>query len=369
MNGFKTIAAAMMLVAATAGAEEIRREINASPGETLSVDLDNGGMIKIGVWDRNSVSAVVTTDDEEVKATVERSRNGVAIKSEYDGSRRRHSSRGTQVVVTVPRKFNAELKTMGGSIEINGLEGNIGGETMGGGLKLENIRGVLDLTTMGGSITLTDSDVDGKVTTMGGKVLMRNIVGDVKGSSMGGNVVYDNVRRRDGSGSGKSVVITTHGGAIDVPSAPSGAEVKTMGGDITVKSAREFVKAHTMGGDIEITEVDGWVTATTMGGNIDVRVTGSGGKRDVKLESMGGDIVLTLPANFDGDFDIELAYTKNRGPYAIKSDFPLSISETPGWDGSRGTARRVITGKGRSGGAKHKVVISTINGDVVIRKR
>lgn len=146
------------------------------------------------------------------------------------------------------------------------------------------------------------------------------------------------------------------------------APASTMGGDIKVKTAKQFVKAKTMGGEIQIDEVDGSVDATTMGGEIKANVVGTGAGHDVALRSMGGDITLTLPASFSGSFDVELTYTKNSSRnYTIKSDFPLSVKESPDWDYDKGSPRKVITGTGGSGA--NKVRISTINGNVVIRKK
>lgn len=361
------VATTLTLSGAALAQQVQTQEVNASPGETLTVDLKPGGQVVIIGTDRNKVVVKAETYDQSMHLSVSRVSGGVEVRSNVLGS---HRGKTGGVEIEVPRRFNARINTMGGEIHIRDVEGNLSGRTMGGGLKLERLKGDLDLTTMGGAITLTDSDVDGKLTTMGGKVLFRNVVGDVNGKSMGGNVTYDNVRRRDGSGTGKSVVISTQGGTIDVPSAPAGADVRTMGGEIRVKSAAGFVKAETMGGNIVIGDVDGWVKASTMGGDIDVNVTGSNGRHDVTLSSMGGDIRLTLPAGFDGDFEIELAYTKNsRRDYKITSDFPLSSSESAQWDYSRGSARRVIKGSGRSGSGRNKVSISTTNGDVIIRKR
>ena len=63
-----------------------------------------------------------------------------------------------------------------------------------------------------------------------------------------------------------------------------------------------------MGGNIEIDAVDGLVKATTMGGDVNVRMVGdpAKGKRDVEIQSMGGDIMLTVPSALSMDFDITL---------------------------------------------------------------
>lgn len=359
-----TALALSVLVVSAATAAETKREINAAAGETLTIKLKTGGEIRITGSDRSSVAVTATYDDDQ-EVSIERVADGVSIKAKQKSSR---GDDGVKLEIAVPRRFNTDIDTMGGDITIIDVEGRIAGKTMGGELELTKLKGELALQTMGGDVSLTDSDVDGRVTTMGGDIEFRNVVGEVNGKSMGGDVTYDNVRRRDGSGTGKSVVISTQGGSIDVPSAPSGADVSTMGGDINVKSAKQFVRAKTMGGEITIGEVDGSVDATTMGGEIKANVVGSGAGHDVALRSMGGDITLTLPASFSGAFDVELAYTKNSSrDYTIRSDFPLTVKESPDWDYDKGSPRKVITGTGGSG--SNKVRISTINGNVVIRKK
>lgn len=252
---------------------------------------------------------------------------------------------------------------------------------MGGDLTLQGLKGVVELKTMGGNISLTQSEVDGHLHTMGGKVLFQDVTGDINGSSMGGNVVYRNVRvmKKSDSGQtldkarsvGEEVHISTMGGDIRVEEAPEGANVSTMGGNIDIQSARHYAKAKTMGGDITIKAVDGWVNAVTMSGNVEVHVVGSGDevKRDVVISSNSGEITLYVPANLSMEFDISLAYTKNsRQNYQIKSDFPVQIRATDEWSQSEGTPRKYIYGTGSYQGGKHRIKITTINGNIVIKR-
>lgn len=349
------------------------RKLDASPGQTLDVKLDTGGSIRI----RGGAESAVTVktkltgrDADQIRVSVERTGSGVSIVSKYENKRPRQSG-SADLEITVPGRFDLDLKSAGGDFRIEGVEGHLRGKTMGGGLDLSHLKGKVALSSMGGSVSLVSSQVDGKVSTMGGTVTIKDVVGDIKGSSMGGNVVYDNVQRPGKPADDKEVAISTMGGEIRVPSAPSGANVKTMGGSIHIGSAKAFVKASTMGGSIEIKEVDGGATATTMGGDISVAMVGdpSVGNRDVRLESKGGDIHLTLPAGLSMAIDVELEHTRNSTrSYKIESDFPLAISETPEWSESRGTARKTIKGAASIGGGKHKILIRTINGNVVIKK-
>lgn len=359
-----------ILLAAPLTATELRREVQASPGERLTVELF-GGSIEITGSNRGSVLVEATIggrDAEEAGIQVRRTARGVEIVQEHQ--RRSHRSR-IDLRVQVPRRFDLDLQTLGGTIGISNVQGTLEGQTMGGNLNLSALEGTLDMTTHGGNIVLRDATVDGEVKTMGGQVLLENVRGDVKGTSMGGNVVYRNVTTRDGRSTGKAARITTMGGAIDVEDAPEGAELSTMGGNVHVGKARRYVKAKTMGGRIDIDAVDGWVEATTMGGHVAVTMVGNPaqGDRHVEIDSKGGDIDLTVPPGLEMDIDVQIAFTRDsRRQYSIRSDFPIQTTTSPEWETSHGTPRRIIQGRGRTGSGKHKVVIRTINGDVKIRR-
>jgi hypothetical protein len=93
------------------------------------------------------------------------------------------------------------------------------------------------------------------------------------------------------------------------------------------------------------------------------------GKRDVELESMGGDITLTVPPGLSMNVEIEIDYTKNSSRnYRIVTDFPLIVSESPEWNYRGHGARKVITGKGTVGGGANTIRIKTTNGDVHLKK-
>jgi len=367
---FLSILSIALISAAMAG--EIKREFDVKSGGTLEADIRTGGSLFVTGWDKEKVEIIVhyrgRTLDDEVQLEIQE-RNGDII---IDATAESNTNANLEFEIKAPLKFNLDMNTMGGQITVENLQGNLKGETMGGQITLSQLKGKANFTTMGGKIELSDSDVDGKVSTMGGKVIFNNVVGDVDGSSMGGNVIYKNVRSRDGkTDTGKEVNISTMGGKIEVDEAMSGADVSTMGGKIYVKKAANYVKANTMGGNIEIEDIDGWVKATTMGGDVFVNMTGDpeNGRRDVTLSSMGGNIELTLPEGISADFDIRLTYTRrSRQDYQIISDFKLDTEESDEWEYNNGDARKTIDGRGKSGSGKNLIKISTVNGDIRIKK-
>jgi DUF4097 and DUF4098 domain-containing protein YvlB len=372
MKSFKILFLVIALTALLHADNEFRKEIKMESGKRLEIDLTSGGSLTIIGWDKNSVLIEAQSGGDDIdnfKFDIDENRSGLSLDVTHFG----HSRRGgdLDVRIHVPQKSDLELETMGGEISIDNVEGRIGGETMGGDLELSRLKGRIKMTTMGGDINLRDSDLDGEVKTMGGEVEFEDVIGDIEGSSMGGDVTYRNVKRRGSSGAEKEVSISTMGGEIKVDSAPAGATVSTMGGDVHIRSAAKYVKAKTMGGDIDIDAIDGAAKASTMGGDVTVTMIGDPekGERDVDLSSMGGDIILTVPAGLSMDFDIKLTYTERaRKEYKIISDFPINIEQSEEWDYSQGSARKYIFGTGKVGGGKNRVRIETTNGNIIIKK-
>ncbi len=347
------------------------KRITVAPGDTLSLRLRTGGSVRVQVWTQNVVEVSVTGVEScgDCDFRIEPTGEGVEISSDYPRRSRNHSSSLT-FDVQVPEHFNIELDSMGGGLEVIGLDGTIRGKTMGGGLHFEQLRGEVHLTTMGGDVVLRDSEVDGQITTMGGKVLFERVRGDVRGKSMGGDVIYRNVEntRNSDESVGEEVQIETMGGSIQVEEAPYGARVRTMGGDIEIGSVREFVRATTYGGDIRVDSAEGEIELKTYSGDIEVNITGEVGEID--LSSLQGRVVLELPSSFSGSIEVELSYTRNsRRNYEIQSDFPLEMEEDEDWDYSHGSPRRSRYGSLTIGTGGSRVRIRTVNGDVILRKK
>ncbi len=392
----KMITVMLTLALASIGyAETIEKEFDIAGGNELTLDLETGGSVYISGWEKNKVGVKVHVsgiDSDAYYIDFDSGSSRITINSDYKGGwfRKNKNSGYFEFDIKVPSEFDLQIETLGGDVRVADVKGKIKGETMGGDLEFLNIEGdiefetmgggitahkingILDLETMGGNITVTDSKADGRVSTMGGWITIENVDGGLEGSTMGGEVSYYNVTGISGSGrAGDEVNINSMGGAISIDSAPMGATLETKGGEITVRSAGKFVDAETLGGDIRIYEIDGWVRAKTLGGNVTVNMVGdpNQGQRDVTISSLGGDIELTIPDGLSMDFDIEIAYTKDaRRDYEIISDFEIKQKRSDRWENSRGSKRKFIYGTGQVGDGSNKIEISTINGDVLIKR-
>lgn len=165
-----------------------------------------------------------------------------------------------------------------------------------------------------------------------------------------------------------SISIFRMGGDIKIADAPNGASLRTMGGDIVITRAAGRVVAKTMGGNIDIASLDGSGDIATMGGEIHVSVAGRAPGHDLDLSSMGGEIELTLPADFNGDITVELDEGNGNQGHRVISDFPLNMSDSTRWHWFGGR-RLVHMASGRIGSGVNHVRITTIGSDIVIRKK
>lgn len=166
----------------------------------------------------------------------------------------------------------------------------------------------------------------------------------------------------------EKIVGRSMGGDLAVRDASDGAVLRTMGGDIRVTGAGGSVVAKTMGGNIEVTDLTGSLDAGTMGGNVVVEVIGGGTGRELLLRSMGGEIELTLPKDFAGDFEVELEQDDEGRQHRIISDFPLQIRESTKRRWLRGSVG-IINATGRNGGGGNRIKITTIGADIRIRRK
>jgi DUF4097 and DUF4098 domain-containing protein YvlB len=358
-------------------ADRIDKQIPVTPGQRFDVDLRTGGSLTIHGSDDNTAVVTVEREDRDagqtevvVEAT---SGGGLRLATSFTGSRKTYSA-NLRIDVRLPRRFNVQLRSAGGTVHLDGLEGEFKGLTNGGKLELTNLRGAADLKTLGGDINVASSNLSGKVSTNGGNVVLDGVEGGLQGHSLGGYVTNHGVRGAKepiARTASDPAVMTSMGGNLEVEEAPNGAELKTMGGNVRVGRADKFVKAHTMGGDIVIESVDGTVDAVTLGGNVTVTVAGTGaaGSHAVHLSSNAGELRLAVPADLAMDIDVQLFYTRDsKRHYRVHSDFPLKIEESVEWDASHGSPRKLIHATGRQGAASQRIELSTINGDVYITR-
>lgn len=372
------------------------RTLPIQSGRTLRLDLETGGEVSIRSWDEPAVRVQARLggkDWRDTRVQAEQENGGVVVRARHEGEYHTYST-SHFFEIRVPRRCNVRLSSAGGALTIRDVEGTFRGDTGGGDIVLENDKGSAHLSTGGGDIRVSDSQLDGSVSTGGGMVRISRVRGGLRGSSGSGPVIQsegeDGPEEDLGSGDLEGVLvnddhdrievsresgvgllrITKAGGDVDLEEAPKGAIISTGGGDVRVGRAAGTVEANTEGGDVEIGPVAGSVKAETGAGNVRVFLRDADSKaQDVDITSGSGRVVVELPNDFDGRFELETAYTKSfRRATRIESAWTLDREATTNWDPTEGTPRRYIRARGEVGKGRGLIRVKTVNGDIEVRR-
>lgn len=236
-------------------AEDVTESFNVSSGGKLFLRTDVG-KLKIDTHDKDEVLLEVEISGENSERfTVESEVNGddVSIIGKMTDRKSWGWNNSPKVTfrVTLPKKYNLEVHTSGGSIDIEDLIGNVDAHTSGGSIEVgsiagnvklktsggsittEAIHGELDAHTSGGSIRVTMAQQltqDAELTTSGGSItayLVDDIKIDIDASTSGGRVRSD--FEVDGRVKKQSVRGEINGGGPRL-------ELHTSGGSISIKS-------------------------------------------------------------------------------------------------------------------------------------
>ncbi|MBN1633974.1 MAG: DUF4097 family beta strand repeat protein [Ignavibacteria bacterium] len=227
------------------------------------------GSISVKAWESNQVKIIIRGKDElkdilKIKEGNSGGNINVKVKIEENGI-----SKGVNLSseIYVPSNFNVDIKTAGGDLLAENINGKIDFKTAGGEIKISNTKGELDIKTAGGNISVKNHSGDVDVRTAGGEVDITSANGEIKVSTMGGNIGVNY------SGENEGIKLSTMGGNIDIkiPS-DTKADVKlsTMSGEIKVdfdltneKKSENSLKGQINGGGESI-------KCSTMGGNISI---------------------------------------------------------------------------------------------------
>ncbi len=336
-------------------------------GSSLILDLETSG----SVWIRSSTEEKVSiklykygTAIEKAEVVINEESGGIRIQTRCS-EKNRSGRNGINMELTVPETCNLTVNTVGGDLSIDGVKGRIEGTTLGGDIVLTNLEGEVRMETLGGDIAIGTSRLEGSVNTLGGDIRIKGLNGNLQAETLGGKVVYLDSAPESTL---EPITVDSLGGNINIDEAPAGIDAKTLGGNITIDRAGDYVNAETLGGDIRIGEIDGRIYASTLGGEINAVITGDPTEsgKDATLESLGGDISLTVPDGLGMDIEIVLEISGHRlKDFHILSDFDLTIEEREATPAERENGvRRVITAQGITGDGGNRIYLSTINGHI-----
>jgi hypothetical protein len=217
--------------------------------------------------------------------------------------------------IRVPRTVTLDLRTQGGNIQIadtdarEALLRTSGGKVTAGNIKgnalivatevrTGNIGGNAELRGLGGRLQIGDVGGNAMFFTTGGDITTGVIKGNVKAESGSGSVT---IRESNGN-----VIVTTEEGGITSDYVHGSFDGRTKSGSIRLERAGSWVHAVTGVGDIFFRLVPENPSA----------------KLDVKAEASLGNITMYLPSKIKATINAVID-TPTLGAKTIFSDFPL----------------------------------------------
>lgn len=211
------------------------------------------------------------------------------------------------LVISVPKGARVGVYLGVGRGEANELDGDVHLAAASADLRLHALKGALDIETGSGNVETTDTEGELKIDTGSGDVLVRH--------HRGGRLKLD-------TGSGDVT-----GGEL----ATDALEVETGSGEInleTVAAAKSSYEA----------------------GSGDITVSLSSAPSSLKIDTGSGDVKLTLPANADGEIDLESSSGE------LNVDFPIQLT--------RKEEGRLLA---RLGNGPGRISVETGSGDITVR--
>ncbi|MBN2413566.1 DUF4097 family beta strand repeat protein [candidate division KSB1 bacterium] len=287
----------------------LKETFDVNYGGTLFIESDFG-TIEVTSWDQKKVQVEVLrsidafTQKEadrilkDLEITFDKKGDDVYVFAEYDRGHFRWSNNRIKMrfVVSVPKEYNVNLKTEGGSISVSDLEGKAESKTSGGSLTFGQIKGPVNGNTSGGSIKLDGCIGDANVKTSGGSIRIGQVDGNVDAHTSGGSITIDKARG--------GVIASTSGGSINVEEVMGTIEAKTSGGSVTARISAQpqsDCRLSTSGGSVNVQMADNIkvnLDAKTSGGRVStefpVTVQGELSKTQLQAEINGGGPLLYL---------------------------------------------------------------------------
>lgn len=261
-------------------------------GGSISVIAHEGNKVKVEMYLRKGSRNLKAGDKaarellEDYRLDISQSGNRVLALAERKSQGWMNGSNNSSISFTVyvPKEMETNLKTSGGSVNLEGVRGKQVLQTSGGSIGLENIEGqtkartsggsihverfagILDAHTSGGSIHLEDSKGELTVHTSGGSIDIDNVEGSIDASTSGGGIHANLLALTN------HVKLHTSGGSINAV-LPSG-----LGLDLDLKGNRVNTKLQNFNGEAEKDRIRGSMN----GGGIPVVMSTSGGNVNVE---------------------------------------------------------------------------------------
>ena len=263
------------------------RIVSSTSGGNISVNGQQGNEVKVEMFVRQRGRNLTPSDTDLDDFEIIIEQNGDEItasanrKSSLGGLFSGSSSQSISFVIHAPENSDTDLRTSGGNVSIESLNGAQNMRTSGGNLSISDISGSTEANTSGGNITVNNHEGDLSIGTSGGNLSIVNQTGEVSARTSGGRINLEGVAGKISartSGGSISAEITeavelidlrTSGGNIEA-SLPAGTGLTLNVQGSRVSSELDGLKGSVSSGKIEGTVGDGAVEVNirTSGGTV-----------------------------------------------------------------------------------------------------
>jgi DUF4097 and DUF4098 domain-containing protein YvlB len=243
--------------------------------------------------------------------------------------------------ITAPKRLMVALKSVSGDVKVESVCGGIKAETSSGGIALKAVAGPVELQTVSGDVSVQDvADVTGSnaaevtIRTSSGAAELKNITGRFDAHSISGDITVEGAKITD------SFKVETSSGALKFSSIRAAGNdldlhLTSVSGDIAYEGDVAKIEVHTSSGSAEITATEHLTL------------------KEVKAESISGNLSLKLPGLKSAQIT---AHSVSGSLELPKTD---TVSDDDGEDN-----RRSATVKLGDGAAP--VTLSTSSGDIAL---
>jgi hypothetical protein len=289
-QGLIAIGLLVLAVPGWAGSQ-FERTLTLNPGGRFTLDSDDGSVSVTGT-DQPGVRVVITSNRDDLQNVIDfrfdENPGTVRIQARHHSHWSWFSSLNLHYEIRVPKTTALDIKTGGGAIEINSVEGEAELNTSGGPITVSGLSGRLHAQTSGGGVRVQDVHGDADLESSGGAIEADSIDGGLIAHTSGGPIRIQRVTGRvdaHTSGGGITAVLSknnAHGGVLE-----------SSGGSISVAvdpAANLQIDAWTSGGSVRSdlpVRVVGTMSQGALRGTL-----GSGGET-LSLHTSGGSIHLS----------------------------------------------------------------------------
>ena len=298
-----------------------------------------------------------------------------------------HESCGKQVIeysgtgarswrITTPKDIDLDLTTVGGTITVTDVDGNVTLHTRGGTVLVGNVRGNATIVTEGGAI---------KVGNVGGSAHLRT-PGTIEVGDIGGNAELHTTAGRITTGSIMGMMADAEAGraisinkAMEVQANTTSGDIsigeaahinaKSGGGHITTRRVHGGFHGRTEEGDIRLDNAGSWVEASTGRGNILVHMfpENMDGDLHMDLQAGNGDVTVYLPSRLRASIDATVQRPAFQSA-PITSEFPSEPRRPSQTLIPENKYYAPTHSESAINGGGNKIVLGTLAGKITIRK-